>query len=443
MRWCPKWTRWCRWRRAAPIRRVDAWRGDAARLAQERFDLAVLLPNSFMSAWTAARAGIPERWGYAAQGRGPWLTRRVRRPPGLPHQADYYLTLISALGLPPVPRIAPIAVPADRRAAAAALLATAVRGVVVMAPGAAYGRAKQWPPERFAELAADPVSRSRAGHGHRRRRRRRRGQRRAARRAGDAAGRAGGARGADRSRRPHRPGDAGRRCSNARTPSSPTTPVRCTWPARSGRRSWPSSAPPTSTTLRRCPRASTARRPGSPPIRCGAGRVCSGSARWGTPACAASPRPRLPPSFHDQQSVASAGPGVRPRRPPRGVPRSRRNDERGRRLPVGAVAPHAVSVGDRRGAALQPRRLRGGGGDQPGRHRPPHDPAGVRRRAARGDRRTAGPRRRPRGRLVSLPASPGGAHRRAASGLPVPQARARHGARRRARPRPRSRPARG
>jgi len=137
----------------APITRVDAWKGDAGRLAQERFDLAVLLPNSFMSAWIAARAGIPARWGYAAQGRGPWLTRRVKRPRGLPHQADYYLTLIRALGLPPVPRIAPIAVTAGGRAAAAALLATPARGVVVMAPGAAYGRAKQWPAERFAELA--------------------------------------------------------------------------------------------------------------------------------------------------------------------------------------------------------------------------------------------------------------------------------------------------
>ena len=64
----------------APITRVSAWQGDAARLAAERFDLAVLLPNSFMSAWTAARAAIPERWGYAAQGRGRLLTRRVRRP---------------------------------------------------------------------------------------------------------------------------------------------------------------------------------------------------------------------------------------------------------------------------------------------------------------------------------------------------------------------------
>jgi heptosyltransferase II len=137
-----------------PLTRVAAWQADVARLAAGQFELAVLLPNSFMSAWIAARAGIPERWGYAAQGRRPLLTRPVQRPRGLPHQADYYLTLTAALGLPVVPRTASIDVPDTARTAAAALLGDAAgRGVVVMAPGAAYGRAKQWPPARFAELA--------------------------------------------------------------------------------------------------------------------------------------------------------------------------------------------------------------------------------------------------------------------------------------------------
>ena len=83
-----------------------------------------------MSAWTAARAGIPERWGYAAQGRGPLAdAARCGGHAALPHQADYYLTLVGALGLPPVPRIAPIAVTAAGArgggGAAGALLARA------------------------------------------------------------------------------------------------------------------------------------------------------------------------------------------------------------------------------------------------------------------------------------------------------------------------------
>src|SRR5712692_1663935 len=41
---------------------------------RERFDLAVLLQNAFEAAWLALRADIPERIGYARDGRGLLLT---------------------------------------------------------------------------------------------------------------------------------------------------------------------------------------------------------------------------------------------------------------------------------------------------------------------------------------------------------------------------------
>ena len=44
------------------------------------FDTALLLPNSFRSAWSARQSGIPHRWGYRAGVRGPLLTRAVKRP---------------------------------------------------------------------------------------------------------------------------------------------------------------------------------------------------------------------------------------------------------------------------------------------------------------------------------------------------------------------------
>ncbi len=127
------------------------WRRDAARLAEERVDLAVLLPNSFMSAWTVAQARIPERWGFATDLRGRYLTHAFRRPPTSLHQADYYLALTTAAGLSPAPRVARIIVPQTALDAAATLVPA--RDYVVLAPGAAYGGAKQWPPERFAALA--------------------------------------------------------------------------------------------------------------------------------------------------------------------------------------------------------------------------------------------------------------------------------------------------
>ena len=60
-----------RWRRRGDhAGRTGDWRdakgrrGDARQLAAGRFDLAVLLPNSFHAGWLVRQAGVPERWGY-------------------------------------------------------------------------------------------------------------------------------------------------------------------------------------------------------------------------------------------------------------------------------------------------------------------------------------------------------------------------------------------
>jgi heptosyltransferase-2 len=73
------------------------------------------------------------------------------------HQADYYTALAAALGMPAGGERWRLVVPDDVKARAAALLSR--RGVdgaavlVGMAPGAAYGGAKRWPPDRFARVA--------------------------------------------------------------------------------------------------------------------------------------------------------------------------------------------------------------------------------------------------------------------------------------------------
>ncbi len=140
-----------------PLDPEAGWRGEARALAGARAGLAVILPNSFRSAWTARAAGIPERWGYSADCRSPLLTRRVRRPRRPLHQSDYYTGLTSALGMPAPVEPPAVVVPGEAMARAAALLAQHGVGegalVVGMAPGAAYGTAKQWPPERFARVA--------------------------------------------------------------------------------------------------------------------------------------------------------------------------------------------------------------------------------------------------------------------------------------------------
>jgi heptosyltransferase-2 len=152
---------------------------DARRLRAARFDVALLLPNSFRTAWIARRAGIAERWGYASDRRTTLLTRAVPRVRG-GHQVEYYQRLLDGLGIPTESEVRSpksevdighrtsdigrrdlpcvrIDVPDAERAWARQLLAA--RGcqpgdvLVGMAPGAAYGSAKQWPPERYAELA--------------------------------------------------------------------------------------------------------------------------------------------------------------------------------------------------------------------------------------------------------------------------------------------------
>ena len=152
---------------AAPdeILTVDRAR-EVEQLRAARGDALLLLTNSFGSAWTARRSGIPERWGYRASGRGVLLTRGVRRPKGPVHQIEYYLALARGLGIV-VPDLADARPdlqpsPAARTKADALLSAAGVdpaATLVGFAPGAAYGQAKRWPPARVAQVIAALASR--------------------------------------------------------------------------------------------------------------------------------------------------------------------------------------------------------------------------------------------------------------------------------------------
>jgi heptosyltransferase-2 len=134
----------------------ERWRAAARRLRGYSFDAALLLPNSFESALAVWRAGIAERWGYRREWRGPLLTHPVAPLAG-GHQAEYYQQLTSALGFPPGDLEPRLALPPDRRQEAARILMDAGwdgKGpLVAVAPGAAYGGAKRWPLESFADLA--------------------------------------------------------------------------------------------------------------------------------------------------------------------------------------------------------------------------------------------------------------------------------------------------
>ena len=141
--------------RGAPLRR-RAMREDVERLARVVADLAILLPNSFASAWIVERAGVRDRWGYASDLRRPLLSRAVRRPRGTMHQGAYYQHLMRELGIASGPLEPAVNISREMLDRARALLQSrgwdGTRPLIAIAPGAAYGTAKRWLPPYFARL---------------------------------------------------------------------------------------------------------------------------------------------------------------------------------------------------------------------------------------------------------------------------------------------------
>jgi heptosyltransferase-2 len=122
----------------------------ARQLRARHFDCAILLQNAFEAAWIAWLAGIPNRIGYNRDGRGFLLTQAIEVPQHgqiPPHQRFYYLELLHRAGLiDKLPESEAIHLPAPHP--------INTKRVIGVSPGAAYGGAKRWLPERFAEAAA-------------------------------------------------------------------------------------------------------------------------------------------------------------------------------------------------------------------------------------------------------------------------------------------------
>jgi heptosyltransferase-2 len=137
--------------------------GLAAQLRAQKFDVALLLQNAFDAAWLAWRANVPERIGYARDGRSFLLTKAVPLPHHgeIPaHEKFYYLELLRRAGwLDSVQdeTFIGLRVPEEKRRSADEFLykSGARQGAlrIAIGAGASYGSAKCWPPPRFAEVA--------------------------------------------------------------------------------------------------------------------------------------------------------------------------------------------------------------------------------------------------------------------------------------------------
>jgi heptosyltransferase-2 len=142
---------------------LAGFRESVRAIRSQRFDTAVLLPNSFRAALAVRLAGVPRRIGYDRDGRGLMLTDKVAPPRDSAGRftpvstLDYYLTLAQSVGgaLPDEhDRSMRVAVrPQDASKAQAILSPAQGRPVVVLNPGA-QKPFKRWAPQRFAQLAA-------------------------------------------------------------------------------------------------------------------------------------------------------------------------------------------------------------------------------------------------------------------------------------------------
>jgi heptosyltransferase-2 len=149
------------WPEQRGLRRELRMRDLTGRLRAERFDLALLLTNSFRSALVAWLARIPRRVGYARDGRSWLLTDRLKPlkrdgqfvpSPVLP----YYIKIAEHVGCPVSDRKLRLGITPDQERAGAELAhhygLDDGGAYTVINPGAAFGAAKCWLPERFAEV---------------------------------------------------------------------------------------------------------------------------------------------------------------------------------------------------------------------------------------------------------------------------------------------------
>ncbi len=132
-------------------------------LRAKRFDIALLLPNTFRTAAIALLGGVKRRIGYNRYSRGFMLTDRLAPPRDSKGKlaptpiVPYYLEIARRLGVPAVSTRLELYTTADDESAAdSAFDSLGIdrdRRLVSINTGGAFGPAKNWPIEHFAKLA--------------------------------------------------------------------------------------------------------------------------------------------------------------------------------------------------------------------------------------------------------------------------------------------------
>jgi lipopolysaccharide heptosyltransferase II len=133
---------------------------------QMPFDVAILFPNSLRVALESWLGGIPRRVGYRGHSRS-WLVDQIVREPRKPgppeHHSLRFLRIVRECGA----ETSNVKVPKTNQTSNIQPsqgygLAGEHQTLIGLCPGAEYGPAKRWLPERFAEAAAKITAQSSA-----------------------------------------------------------------------------------------------------------------------------------------------------------------------------------------------------------------------------------------------------------------------------------------
>ena len=134
--------------------------------AQPQFDVVVLFPNSLRVSLESWCSGIPRRVGYRGHWRAWLLNQVVRKPRKLrpfQHQSIDYLRIAQHCGAE-VDLSAPAGttqIPKSQQVGSDQTSHINPQTLLGLCPGAEYGPAKRWLPERFAEVAIEIAARAR------------------------------------------------------------------------------------------------------------------------------------------------------------------------------------------------------------------------------------------------------------------------------------------
>jgi len=139
--------------------RRDYSRDIIAKIEAGKYDLGILLTHSFSSAWWFWQSKIKRRIGYRGHFRSLLLTDPLTPSREKIHQVLRYKRLLEPLGIPISGTLPRLYLRENELRESKELLYQRgyQRGAKLIGinPGAAYGSAKCWPPERFRALAME------------------------------------------------------------------------------------------------------------------------------------------------------------------------------------------------------------------------------------------------------------------------------------------------